>query len=81
MYKPCGCEKCGQTGYAGRIGVYEILTVTPRIKGLIHSNASADEIRDAAVAEGMDTLRVNSLKLVARGITSFQEAMRITFEN
>ncbi len=81
MYKPCGCEKCGQTGYAGRIGVYEILTVTPRIKGLIHSNATADEIRDAAVAEGMDTLRVNSLKLVARGITSFQEAMRITFEN
>ncbi len=81
MYKPCGCEKCGQTGYAGRIGVYEILTVTPRIKGLIHSNASADEIRDAAVEEGMDTLRVNSLKLVARGITSFQEAMRITFEN
>ena len=81
MYKPCGCEKCGQTGYAGRIGVYEILTVTPRIKNLIHSNATADEIRDAAVAEGMDTLRVNSLKLVARGITSFQEAMRITFEN
>lgn len=81
MYKPCGCEKCGQTGYAGRIGVYEILTVTPRIKGLIHSNATADEIRDAAVAEGMDTLRVNSLKLVARGITSFQEAIRITFEN
>ena len=81
MYKPCGCEKCGQTGYNGRIGVYEILTVTPKVKEMIHKQGSADDIMEVAIQEGMVTLRQNSLKLVERGITSFQEAMRITFEN
>ena len=81
MYKPCGCDKCGQTGYSGRIGVYEILTVTPRVKEMIHKGSSADDIKDVAVSEGMVTLRENALKLVDKGITSFQEVMRITFEN
>ncbi len=81
MYRPCGCDKCGQTGYNGRIGVYEILTVTPKVKEMIHKEGSADEIKKVAVAEGMVTLRQNAIRLVERGITSFQEAMRITFEN
>ena len=81
MYKPCGCDKCGQTGYSGRIGVYEILTVTPKVKEMIHKGSSADEIKEVAVSEGMVTLRQNALRLLDKGITSFQEVMRITFEN
>ena len=81
MYKPCGCDKCGQTGYAGRIGVYEILTVTPRVKEMIHREGSDDDIKKVAIEEGMVTLKMNALGLVQRGVTSFQEAMRITFEN
>lgn len=81
MYKPCGCDKCGQTGYAGRIGVYEILTVTPKVKEMIHKEGSADDIKKVAMEEGMVTLKQNALGLVERGTTSFQEAMRITFEN
>ncbi len=81
IYRPCGCEKCGQTGYLGRIGVYEILTVTPAIKEMIHDKESADDIKEVAIEEGMVTLRANAKKLVERGITSYQELMRITFEN
>lgn len=81
LWRPCGCEKCGQTGYMGRIGVYEILTVTPKIREMIHKECSADDIKEAAVSEGMVTLRENAKKLVANGTTSYQELMRITFEN
>ncbi|MCR4611917.1 MAG: Flp pilus assembly complex ATPase component TadA, partial [Lachnospiraceae bacterium] len=71
MYKPCGCDKCGQTGYAGRIGVYEILTVTPRVKAMIHKGGTADDIKKVAMEEGMVTLKMNALNLVSQGITSF----------
>lgn len=81
IYEPCGCEKCSQTGYAGRIGVYEILRITPKIKTCIHQNASTDEIREAAVSEGMRTLHESARRLVLQGITSVNEMLRIAFEN
>ena len=81
IYEPCGCDKCSQTGYSGRLGVYEILRVTPRIKELIHDRASADQLRDTAVAEGMVTLRSNARQLVLEGVTSMNEMLRITYEN
>lgn len=81
LYEPCGCEKCGRTGYIGRTGVYEILRVTPRIKELIHNQASADEIRRVAVDEGMMTLHHNAKKLVLDGVTTLNEMLRITYEN
>jgi type IV pilus assembly protein PilB len=81
LYRPCGCEKCGNTGYTGRIGVYEILSVTSEIRHMIHDKKSADEIHDKAVEQGMVTLRGNAKRLVLEGVTSFPEMMRITFEN
>lgn len=81
IYEPCGYDKCSQTGYSGRLGVYEILRVTPRIKELIHDRASADQLRDTAVAEGMVTLRSNARQLVLEGVTSMNEMLRITYEN
>ena len=81
IYEPCGCDKCSMTGYAGRIGVYEILKVTPKIRQQIHENASADDIRKAAVEEGMLTLSANARRLVYEGVTSLNEMLRITYEN
>lgn len=81
IYEACGCEKCGKTGYAGRIGVYEILRVTPKVKTAIHENASTDDIRKIAVGEGMRTLQMSARKLVLDGVTSVNEMLRISFEN
>ncbi len=81
IFEPCGCEKCGQTGYVGRTGIYEILRVTPQIRKKIHDRASADEIRDAAVDDGMVSLQENARRLVLNGVTSISEMMRVTYEN
>ncbi len=80
-YEPCGCDQCDHTGYKGRIGIYEIMTVTPRLKSLIGRGASAEEIKDMACSEGMHTLRDSAKKLVIDGVTSFQEMLKTTFEN
>ena len=81
IYEPVGCEECDHAGYRGRIGIYEIMTVTPSIKRLIAKNASADEIKEQAQKEGMHTLRESATALVLEGTTSFKEMIRTTFEN
>ncbi len=80
IYEPCGCSICNNTGYYGRIGVYEILPVSKRIRGLIANRAYADQIRAAAQEEGMLTLRDAASKYVLNGITSYAEMMKITYE-
>ena len=81
IYKPCGCAKCNESGYRGRIGVYEILPVTNRVKRLISKGASAEEIQDQALSEGMSTLRMSAARLVKQGVTSVEELMRIAYSN
>lgn len=81
IYEAAGCEKCDNTGYTGRIGIYEILTVTQNIKKLISRRATADEVACAAQTEGMHTLRQSATKLVLEGTTSYKEMLRTTFEN
>lgn len=80
LYKACGCEACGNTGYYGRIGVYEIMPISRKIKNLIASGANADEITAQAVTEGMNTLRMSASNYVKQGLTSFNEMMKITYE-
>ena len=80
LYKACGCEACGNTGYYGRIGVYEIMPISRNIKNLIASGANADEITAQAVTEGMNTLRMSASNYVKQGLTSFSEMMKITYE-
>lgn len=80
LYKACGCETCGNTGYYGRIGVYEIMPISRKIKNLIASGANADEITAQAVTEGMNTLRMSASNYVKQGLTSFSEMMKITYE-
>jgi len=81
IYKPCGCATCNDSGYKGRIGVYEILPVTNKIKRLISKGSSAEEIQDQALLEGMSTLRMSAARLVKEGVTSVDELMRIAYSN
>jgi type IV pilus assembly protein PilB len=81
IYDASGCDKCDNTGYIGRIGIYEIMTVTQTIRDLINRHAAAVEIQRAAQREGMHTLRESATKLVLEGTTSYKEMLRTTFQN
>lgn len=81
IYEPAGCEACGDTGYHGRIGVYEIMPVTNDLRIKIAAGARADEIKEQAVSEGMNTLSVSAAKLCIEGVTSFKEALKIAYES
>lgn len=80
IYEPGGCHMCNNTGYYGRIGVYEIMEITPKLKEIISKNGNADEINKVAMAQGMKTLRVAASKYVLSGVTSISEMKRIAFE-
>lgn len=80
IYEPCGCPKCDGTGFKGRIGVYEIMEVTQPLKNIISKKGSAEDIKNKALEEGMNTLRMSATKYVLEGITSVQEMMRVSFD-
>ena len=73
-----GCEVCGLTGYAGRTGVFELLTTTDAIRAQIHNHASEADIRTAAQADGMQLMREDGERLIREGITSREEVLRVT---
>ncbi|MEG3940609.1 MULTISPECIES: GspE/PulE family protein [unclassified Microcoleus] len=73
------CRKCGGLGYKGRVGVYEYLKNTERLQTLITQGAPTEQIKEAAVEEGMKTLLAYSLQLVREGATTFEEVERVTF--
>ena len=73
-----GCDACGQTGYAGRTGVFELLVTTDAIRAQIHNQASEADIRAAALANGMALMRDDGERLIAAGITSREEVVRVT---
>jgi general secretion pathway protein E len=75
-----GCEQCAHTGYRGRSGIYELLPVTDTVKGLILERASAGQIKDAAVKQGMRTLRDDGWRNVRTGVTTVAEIVRVTQE-
>ncbi len=76
FYQGTGCNFCGQTGYQDRIGVYELLQMTPEIKRLIVGWATQDELRRLAQKQGMRTLREEAVSLVAQDITTISEVIR-----
>ena len=80
VYEPCGCTKCDGTGFRGRIGVYEIMEVTQPLKNIISKHGTAEEIKEKALEEGMNTLRMAATKYVLEGITSIPEMMRVSFD-
>lgn len=80
VYEPCGCQQCNNTGYMGRIGVYEIMTVTQPLKEVISKKGGADDIKRVALKEGMHTLKMSAAKFVLDGTTSMSEMQRIAYE-
>jgi type IV pilus assembly protein PilB len=80
IYEPKGCNLCNGTGYYGRIGVYEIMPITPKLKEIISRHGSAAEIQEEALKEGMKTLKDSASDFVLKGITSMAEMKRITIE-
>jgi type IV pilus assembly protein PilB len=72
-----GCNRCGGSGYRGRIGIYELMVVTKRLRDLILRRSSTDEIVDLAQEEGMVRLREDGLLKAARGITTIEEVLRV----
>ena len=79
-YHPVGCNECGQTGYRGRTGVYELMTVDEKISALIHSRAAESQLFVAAEAAGLRSMREDGERLVVQGVTSAEEVMRVTRE-
>lgn len=81
LYKSRGCSHCNNTGFYGRIGVYEIMNITPELKEVIANNKSTDSIEQCALNQGMNTLRISATKKVIEGITSIDEMKRVIYEN
>jgi type IV pilus assembly protein PilB len=73
-----GCSLCNQTGYKGRIGLYEILSPDKTVRSLISKKATPDEIADYALKNGFTRMRENGLEKVKNGITTIEEVMRVT---
>ena len=80
IYEPCGCSKCENTGFKGRIGVYEIMRMSPALKKIISRREGADILKQKAIEEGMRTLRMSGSEYVLDGTTSFAEVVRISFD-
>ncbi|MFN8707113.1 MAG: GspE/PulE family protein, partial [Planctomyces sp.] len=78
IYEPVGCRECRDTGYQGRIGVFELLRTDPVIQRMCAERRSSTEIRDYALSAGMTTLRSSGWEQVMAGVTSLEEVVRIT---
>ena len=78
--KPVGCDHCRHTGYIGRIAIFEICLMSPRLQELITRRATGSDLREIAIREGMTPLRRDGWKKVAAGLTSIEEVLRVTSE-
>ena len=78
FYYGKGCARCNNSGYKGRVGIYELLTMSDEIRDAIAAEASGDDIRDIARQQGMTTLREAGLKLIFDGLTTIDEVVRET---
>nr|WP_289055488.1 type IV-A pilus assembly ATPase PilB [uncultured Psychrobacter sp.] len=79
IYEPVGCNECRE-GYKGRVGVYEVMKVSPDISRIIMEDGNAMDIKDAALKNGFRDLRRSGILKVLQGVTSIQEMMRVTSE-
>ncbi|OGX44911.1 MAG: hypothetical protein A3G38_03160 [Omnitrophica WOR_2 bacterium RIFCSPLOWO2_12_FULL_51_8] len=78
LYEGKGCEECRFTGYRGRTGIYEILTVTEPIREMILNHSSSQQIKQKAITQGMRTLRQDGIEKVKAGLTTLTEVVRVT---
>jgi general secretion pathway protein E len=80
LYRPKGCPLCKQTGYRGRTGIYELLTVDEGVRELIMKGMDSATIKEEARKRGMLTLREDGLRKMLTGVTSAEEVLRVTQE-
>lgn len=78
FFKPKGCSSCNNTGYKGRLGIYEVMVVSEAVERLVVERATTDEIKRVATQEGMTTLRLDGLNKAKAGKTSLHEVMRVS---
>ncbi|MGM9521956.1 MAG: GspE/PulE family protein [Oscillospiraceae bacterium] len=81
IYDACGCPLCNETGFFGRIGVYEIIEMTPELRQIITAKGSTEQIKAKALEQGMHTLRMSAADYVLEGITTIDEMMKVSFED
>lgn len=77
LFKGKGCQECNETGYFGRIGIFEVLPVSEKVARLVLERASAADIEDQAISEGMITLKQDGYSKVLEGITTIEEVLRV----
>ena len=72
-----GCDECRQTGFLGRIGIYELMPMTRSLRQTITPNSDASSIRTHAIKQGMTQLRIDGARKVAQGLTTIEEVMKV----
>ncbi len=80
IYEHRGCPQCADTGFKGRIGVYEIMKMSPDLKRVISKREGAEKLKEQAMKEGMRTLRMSAAEYVVDGTTEFSEMLRVSFD-
>ena len=80
LWKPRGCPECANTGYTGRVGIVEMLTMSDAVRSLVMRHATAGELRAQALADGMLTMYDDGLRKALKGVTTFEEVLRVTRE-
>lgn len=80
LYRSVGCKQCGNSGFSGRIGIYEVLDISAEIGSLITTKATADEIQKLAISQGMSTMQEDGLMKALQGLTTIEEVLRVTRE-
>jgi len=78
MWVAKGCDRCRKSGYSGRVGIYELLTIDDQLRDIIARNPNVAEFRRMCIERGMETLRADGMKKVRKGLTTVQEIVRVT---
>ena len=78
LYRPTGCEACAQTGYRGRIGIYELLVMSDAVRKEVLNNSDSNTITRVGMKEGMRSLRQDGARQVLKGVTSVEEVLAAT---
>ncbi len=79
LFRGRGCDACRKTGYKGRIGVFELMVMNDRLRSLAVTGAPTEQLRDAAIEDGMRTLKQDAIQKVLEGVTTFEEMLRVVF--
>ena len=78
LFRGAGCRNCGDTGYKGRVALYEVMPMTDRLKEMVLQGCSTAELKEQMISEGINTLRMSSVQKCLEGVTTIEETLRVT---